>query len=190
MNTLPILTLLFTLLFTSIQGADVEFHWHVAREIPADDEAELKTLFIDTFLANYRSNGAYLDQSDEEIQASLFSDFDKIISPNLHSNKPQTLLLVKTENKLIGYTLFEMLDPHTVYVAELGITPAFWRKGLGKKMTFAVQEKNPHLQKIVLLTEKINLSAQRFYEALGFQPSTYTHEGYSPDRFCAYELTL
>jgi len=176
--------------FITKQGATISLHWHLARAIPASDEAQMKEVFVDAFCAAYRASGAYTNQTDQQIQDSLAEDFDKILHPNLHSEKPQIFLAAKSDRRMVGYSLFEMLDARTAYIAELAITPLFWNQGLGKKLTFAIVELNPGIEKIVLVTERINKVSQAFYERMGFRSSEYEHEGYPKERFCAYEIDV
>jgi len=150
----------------------------------------MKEVFVDAFCAAYRASNAHTDKTDSEIQDYLAGDFDKILHPNLHSEKPQIFLAAKASGKMAGYSLFEMLDARTAYIAELAIAPLFWNQGLGKKLTFAIVELNPGIEKIVLVTERINKVSQAFYERIGFRSSEYEHEGYPRERFCAYEIDV
>ncbi len=63
-----------------------------------------------------------------------------------------------------------------------------FQQGLGKKLIFSVFEKDPTIQQILLVTERANIPAQSFYEALGFTHSSFEHPDY-PKGFMSYEYT-
>ena len=168
----------------------MELFWHVAHSVPSTDEEQIKALFVRSFLATYRASNAYTDKSDEAVQENLANDFERTVRTNLHREKQQLLVAAKKEGKVVGFALFEPLENDTVYLAELAVSPECWGQGLGRKLTFAILEKKPTTRKIVFVTEHINKWAHAFYEALGFQPSDYTHEGYSPTHFRGYEKNL
>ncbi len=176
--------------FLTKHGTPLTLHWHPANAISASDEAQMKDVFVASFLAAYRISDAYSARTDESIRDFLADDFDKILHPNLHSPKKQLFVSAKASGKMVGYSLFETIDDRTAYIAELAISPPFWNQGIGKKLTFAVLDKLPEIEKIVLVTERINKVSQAFYERLGFASSDYTHEGYPPEKFCAYELDV
>jgi ribosomal protein S18 acetylase RimI-like enzyme len=90
----------------------------------------------------------------------------------------------------VGYAVFEKIDAETIYIAELALMPEIWRQGLGRKMTFAILDKEPTARRIVLVTERINILSQRFYTSLGFKPSSYRHDGYADEAYCSFEKTI
>ena len=156
-----------------------------------EDESEMKGLFIRAFLAMYRASQAHQNFLDEEIRERLaVEDFDNVILPDLRKDKSQLYLTAKLKNQLVGYALFQLLDEKTVFLVEMAVAPEYWGNGLGTKMTFSILEQWRSLTKMVLLTEKYNKIAQRFYESKGFRPSPFCKEGFSSERFRAYEIVF
>lgn len=165
----------------------ITFHHCSAEQTSLTDQNQVKELFVEAFATSYHLSGAYTELSDSALRTHLQNDFEKTLRPMFHSQPPKLFLAAKHKDRLVGYTLFETISDDTIYVAELAIRREFWRQGLGKKMTLFLADTNPKIRKVVVLTERINLQAQAFYESIGFQPSAYMHEGYSPDQFRAYE---
>jgi len=176
--------------FITKRGETITLEQCQSYEVSADDQNQVKDIFVESFSKCYRLSNAHFNLSDFDLQQYLASDFEKIIRPSLYKQPSKVFLGAKKGDRLVGYALFENISNDTVYVAELSIASDFWRQGLGQKMTLYYPENNPLIKRIVLLTEKINLQAQKFYESIGFEHSDYTHEGYSPDLFCAYEKRI
>jgi ribosomal protein S18 acetylase RimI-like enzyme len=169
-------------------GEAVQFQECSSEETALSDQEQMKELFAESFAKGFHLSGAYLDLSEPALVDYLREDFEVTLRPMLYEKK--LFLGAKVGERLVGYALFEQIAEDTIYVAELGIASDYWGQGLGTKMTLFYADKNPHIKKVVLLTEKINLMAQKFYEEIGFQHSSYMHEGYSAERFCAYEKTV
>jgi ribosomal protein S18 acetylase RimI-like enzyme len=173
--------------FVTKSGKPIELQEGSSKEISVDDQRQVKQLFVEAFAKSYRLSGAHFALSDLALQRCLESDFDRSMLPLFSTMPPKTYLAARAGDRLVGYAFFEELAEDTVYVAELGIASDFWRQGLGRKMTLYYAEHHPAVKKIVLLTERINLQAQKFYESIGFESSNSTREGYPPDRFLVYE---
>ena len=177
-------------LFITNRGMAVRLEQHSSQETSLADQEQMKALFVESFAKCYRVSGAYTNLSDQEMQEFLESDFEKTLRPLLYPPPARVFLGAKVGERLVGYALFEQLSEDTIYVAESAVAPDFWGQGLGRKLTLYLAENNPLVRKVVLLTERINKVSQRFYEMTGFQPSSYMHEGYSVERFCAYEKVI
>ncbi len=173
--------------FTSTKGNIFHLNWEDPTQLSSSDLEEMRTLSTSTFLKSYRLSHTRDDQSDADLEFFLADYFDHSIQPKLKNDKELIFLSAKLEDKWVGFAMFERIDAETIYMAELAISEDFWRQGLGRRMTYSIIEKDPAIQKIVLLTEWKNLPAQKFYESIGFTPVDYTHTGYSPDDYRAYE---
>jgi ribosomal protein S18 acetylase RimI-like enzyme len=138
--------------------------------------SQIKELF-DVFLS------AFLAQ-DRLTSESLTTYFHEKIIPRIKREDPLVVLL--NQDKIIGFALFEKWGKSAYYLAEMAILPAYQRKGLGKKLTFSVFDKDPFIQKILLVTEIANTWAQAFYESIGFKRSCFVHPDYPID-FIGYE---
>ena len=148
----------------------------------------MKKMFVRTFLLTYRLSHAFDDLTDIEIEDSLSTYFQEFICSKLQNNNSQLGIFAKQDEKLVGFALFEKITQEEMYVREHAIDPDYWQEGVGKKLTLSILDKEPTCKKIFLLTERVNKRAQAFYESIGFQPSCYTHEGYSSKKFLAYEI--
>jgi N-acetylglutamate synthase-like GNAT family acetyltransferase len=158
--------------------------WHDPKTLTVADHEQIKQLFTFSFLKTYRLSEAY----SEQIVDSLIEDFNTMIIPHFYQESPLFLLGATIENNWIGYALFEKIAEHTMYLAEMAISPDYWNLGLGRKMTFSIFNLQPSIEKLVVLTEWINTRTHLFYEAIGFQPSSYSHPGYDSKKFRAYEF--
>lgn len=176
--------------FTSAKGNIFNLNWEDPTQISSPDLEQMRKFFISTFLKSYRLSHTRDDQSDANLEFFLADYFDHSIQPKVKNDKELFFLSAKLEDKWVGFALFERVDAETIYMGELAISEDFWRQGLGRRMTYSIIEKDPAVHKIVLLTEWKNLQAQKFYESIGFKPVDYTHTGYSPDDYRAYELVL
>jgi ribosomal protein S18 acetylase RimI-like enzyme len=186
---LLILSLLFgnTTYGAGMDEISFKLAWEDPKRIDSRDLEQMRELFIPSFLKTYRLSHTLDNKADDAIEAFLADYFNNTIQPNLQK-KPQLFFLsAKWANRWAGFAIFEKIDHETMYIAELALSPDFWRRGLGTQMTYSILEKEPSTRKIVLLTEWVNLGAQKFYESIGFIPSSYTHPGYSPEEFRAYE---
>ena len=118
------------------------------------------------------------------------SDYIEDLSKNLE--QPDCSLQIVTARKgeiPVGFAIFEMKTyPTSVYLSELIVDPNFQRMGIGKNLVFSVLRRLPELEKIVLVTRKVNFQANAFYPAIGFTSSNYTHVGYDPEVYGSFEF--
>ena len=169
-------------------ASQVQLTWEQPETVHEEAIDDLRQMMIRSFLTGYRSYNAYEDRTDEYLCDYLAGYFDSFIVPRL--KEPGLLLFARNNNRIIGFALFEKMAEDEIYVAELAIDPDFSKQGLGRRLMGAILEREPSTKRITLLTQWRNKGAQGFYEALGYQPSNFTHEGYSPDEYRAYELIV
>lgn len=127
---------------------------------------------------------AFLDQGRSSLE-HLKDYFHTKIIPRLKSG--QLLLLAFHQEEMVGFILFEKWEAFSYYIAEMAIAPKAQRQGLGKKLMFAIFEKDPAIHTLFLVTETSNRDAQAFYQKIGFLPSTFQHPDY-PKNFIGYEF--
>ncbi len=114
----------------------------------------------------------------------LLTYFHEKIVPRLQ--KDHLIHLAFDEEQMAGFAVFEKWEENIYYLAEMAVHPHYQNQGVGKKLVFSLFEKDPQAQKIVLMTETANVSTHKFYEHIGFQPSSFQHPDY-PEGFIAYE---
>ncbi len=134
---------------------------------------QLFDVFLSSFLPQDRFN-------TEE----LSDYFNKKIVPRLE--KGQLIYVALNKEQIVGFVIFEKWEGKSYYLAEMAILPKYQRQGLGKKLVFSILSKDPSADKILLITEIANKSAQCFYEKIGFKHSSFQHPDY-PENFTGYE---
>ena len=100
---------------------------------------ELFHVFLSAFLAQKRLTSE-----------SLTTYFHEKIT--LRIKKEDPLLVLLNQGKIIGFALFQKWKKDTYYLAEMAVLPTYQRKDLGKKLIFSVFDKDPLIQKILLVT--------------------------------------
>lgn len=173
--------------YESADGKIFSLYWENAGNLSFKLKQEIKQLFIDSFLAQYRTVGITPHLTDSQIKTDLKGYFIKSVEPRFINNSKQYLLCASINKKVLGFIFWEDLGKNQVYIAELAIACQYWRHGLGKLLIGSIFNKKPNTQKIVVLTEIKNYGAINFYVAMGYKPSTYTRKGYSSKDFCSYE---
>lgn len=174
--------------YKSISGKTFALYWENPEKLNLISRQQMKRLFVDSFILQYRTNKAMLDFTDAQIKSDLAKYFVKAIKPRFINNNKQYLLCARARQKLLGFIFWEDLGENEAYVAELVVSPNYWRQGLGKVFMGSIFNKKPDAKKIILLTEHENYGAKKFYEALGYKSSAYKREGYGAEKFYAYEM--
>ncbi len=101
------------------------------------------------------------------------------------------LVTAKLDGKPAGYALFDLSHcPEFIYISEMAVDPAYQRKGIGRGLVFSVLKWFPKIEKIVLITRKVNTQARQFYSSLGFQSTDYMENGYDPELYIGYDYTI
>jgi len=100
-------------------------------------------------------------------------------------------VVAKNEEVVVGVILFEPTEQkNEVYIRELAVDPAMQRKGIGRQLMGAVQTTLPTTKKIVLTTNKANMSASNFYQKIGFVRCAQIHHGFNPERWIGFEKEI
>ncbi len=97
----------------------------------------------------------------------------------LNSPETGTLLVLREEGKIIGmvsllYTVSTYLGGRVALLEDMVVEPAERGKGHGGIIVQGAIEyaRKAGCRRITLLTDGHNIAARKFYEAVGFQPST------------------
>ncbi|MGI9214741.1 MAG: GNAT family N-acetyltransferase [Gammaproteobacteria bacterium] len=176
--------------YKSINGKTFKLYWEDPEKLNVAVKQQMKKLFIDSFVLQYRTNKVMTDLTDIQIKNDLENYFIKSIEPRFINNKKQYLLCARVKQRLFGFIFWEYLGDNQVYVAELVISPNYWRQGLGTMFMKSIFNKKPNTKKIILLTERENHGAKKFYEAIGYKSSIYKRKGYDKKKFYAYEMLV
>lgn len=131
----------------------------------------------DVFLAAFVPQG-------RETEENLNRYFHSKVMPRLE--KEELIRCAFDEGRIVGFAIFEKWEESTYYLAEMAVHPNYQNNGIGTQLVFSIFEKDPSATKIILMTEKRNLQAQVFYEAIGFHPSSFIHPDYPS--FMGYEF--
>lgn len=120
--------------------------------------------------ANYTILDAFLQMAFEEETAR----FDNILQNGQQADGEtiEFFYQVETASTVVGYASiqFEPSKCHC-YVHQLGVSSNHWGRGIGKKLVFALRESGicPGLQRVSVLTRRINQEGINFYKHMGFE---------------------
>ncbi len=135
----------------------------------------------------------YKDFSLEALQLeSLEGYLNKAFDEELRKLNEGSIYLVSAYlgDDVVGFATFHQEREGAACLRVMAVDPAYWKKGIGRTLTFSICDKLPDLNKLVLVTRRISRSARAFYEALGFKVSTYVFEGADPDLYVGYECRI
>lgn len=127
---------------------------------------------------------AFLPQGRND-EKTLTAYFNQKIIPRL-TNSP-LIIAALDRDQIVGFALFEKWENGEYYLAEMAVLPEYQRQGIGKKLTLSIFDKDPAAKKLVIVTDKDNVWARSFYEAIGFISSSFRHPDYPA--FVGYEYT-
>lgn len=89
------------------------------------------------------------------------------------------LFLIGVEGGKVIATVMGGYDGHRGWIYHLGIDPAYQRRGLGRQIMDAIEEKLKARDclKVNLMVMKTNHKAMKFYESIGFNEEDATEYG-------------
>lgn len=150
--------------------------------------------FIDTSEIEQQLHHVYMNAF-----STIYHDSWVEVKPLILRNFPMYLakfkqeqgwLLVAAEvnDVMAGWALFYINKNDKQAVLEiLCIDPAYWRQGLGKKLTFAVRDYYADVTKISLVTSRFNTVSPLFYQSLGFKKVDCMLPEYTVDQVQGFE---
>lgn len=92
---------------------------------------------------------------------------------SLHFWNPKTFLVAVKKGEIVGY-IIAATQTDVGLIISIAVMPSEKRKGIGKRLLTAIMYilKDIGMNSVRLEVRRSNITAQRFYEALGFE---YTH---------------
>lgn len=170
--------------FVDVDGEKITFDWVK----PNSSLVEEEKVFIKSFTEAYK-NLSLSDLGVEDKSLFLkdaFSDVRKDFS------EERTLLLTAAKNgKVIGFVSFKPTEKATqMYIGQLAVDPAYWRKGIGKELVFGISHLQPELTKLVAIGRRKNGIGRNFFLKIGFTECAYMHPGYNPEKYVGYEYSI
>lgn len=139
---------------------------------------EVNNLWCDSFYNAYKD--LPFDQVDDDIKDGskeslidyLQRRFDKYQLIALKDS--YSLALAYKDGKLVGYTLYHMLQPQSIiHIDHFAVDSNCQGQGIGKILLESTIKSMPGAIAVVLTTRILNKKAQLFYEKQGFYELTY-----------------
>jgi ribosomal protein S18 acetylase RimI-like enzyme len=162
--------------------------------LPLDTLKEEKIIFIKAFTESYTRNpiimGDIKNLKKMDLKTFLQSAFEDEENDFTNKKEKTIFLSAKTlEGKTIGYASFDK-GAETIYIRQLAVDPAFWKKGVGACLVFAIFKLWEKPSRLQLVTRRANTKALTFYQNLGFTYSNFAHQGLDPKLYCGMDRTL
>ncbi|MHA1984790.1 MAG: GNAT family N-acetyltransferase [Candidatus Hodarchaeales archaeon] len=128
-----------------------------------------------------------VETNKEELDSQIFPEFTNIISAEkmikdfisnkygIFENKYSSL--IAKDGILIGYCFITIIDKTSGFILDIGITPKFRGKGLGKYLItnslLNLLKINPDVNQVELAVTLLNKPAINLYQKLGFKFNRY-----------------
>ncbi len=150
---------------------------------------ESKNVFLDAFVKCYGQVPLdVLRKSSREEMVQWLDDTFEEIYVDYKNSKNNLWLSAKADDKIVGFLVIDMAKyPEEIYLAQLAIDPAYQGQGIASSMIRSLFDQFSECIRFVVITRYANEEAKGLYDALGFAPSSYMHEGYSRELFIGFE---
>lgn len=150
---------------------------------------ESKKVFLDAFVKCYGQVPLdVLRKSSREEMVQWLDDAFEGIYVDYKNSKNNLWLSAKADDKVVGFLVIDMTKyPEEIYLAQLAIDPAYQGQGIASSMIRSLFDQFSECVRFVVITRYANEEAKGLYNALGFAPSSYMHEGYSRELFIGFE---
>jgi len=150
---------------------------------------ESKKVFLDAFVKCYGQVPLdVLRKSSREEMVQWLDDAFEGIYVDYKNPKNNLWLSAKADDKVVGFLIIDMAKyPEEIYLAQLAIDPAYQGQGIASSMIRSLFDQFLECVRFVVITRYANEEAKGLYNALGFAPSSYMHEGYSRELFIGFE---
>jgi ribosomal protein S18 acetylase RimI-like enzyme len=151
--------------------------------------SDTKNVFLNAFVKYYSQIPLeVLRQPSREAMIQWLDDaFDEMYA-DYKNSKSRLWLSAKKNDKIVGFLVIDLAKyPDEMYFAQLAIDPPYQRQGIASTMIRSLFDQFPQCGKFVVITRCANQEAKSFYKALDFTPSSYMHEGYSPELYSGFE---
>ncbi len=150
---------------------------------------ESRNAYLDAFIKCYSQ--VPLDVlrtlSREEMVDWLDKSFEETYA-DYKGSKSKLWLSAKVDGRIIGFLVIDIEKyPEEIYLSQLAIIPAYQRQGIASSMVHSLFDQFVQCKRLVVITRFANEEAIGLYNALGFKPSSYIHEGYSKELYTGFE---
>jgi ribosomal protein S18 acetylase RimI-like enzyme len=145
-----------------------------------------KKIATRAFTKCYEGSLKALNLPSKEALVKWLDLWDKSFERFKQSN--ELWLSAKDNDMQVGFLIIDAeKDPEEIYLSELAIDPEYQGRGIASTMIRSIFSQFPECKRFLVITRKINKEAIGLYNALGFVPSTYMHEGFSREFFTGFE---
>ncbi|MBS0584846.1 MAG: GNAT family N-acetyltransferase [Verrucomicrobia bacterium] len=150
-----------------------------------------KRVFCDAFVKCYDQVPLdVLRKSSREEMVEWLDDAFEEIYADYKKSKNSLWLSAKVGDKVAGCLIIDIAKyPEEIYLAELAVDPVYQRQGIASSMIRRVFDQFSECGRFVVITRCANEEAKGLYNALGFAPSSYMHEGYSRELYTGFEYS-
>lgn len=150
---------------------------------------ESKKVFLDAFVKCYGQVPLdVLKKPSREAMVQWLDDTFEEIYIDHKSSKSSLWLSAKANDKVVGFLVIDIAKyPEEIYLAQLAIDPTYQGRGIASSMIRSLFDQFSECGRFVVITRYANKEAKGLYNALGFAPSSYMHEGYSREFFTGFE---
>ena len=95
-------------------------------------------------------------------------------------------------NKVVGFIGFDTDNKKkSAYIRQLAVDPKYQNLGVGRKLVFALlSHAKLDIDHLEMVTRRANSGALDFYRKLGFNESSFQHEGLDPKVYSGFEWHL
>ena len=150
---------------------------------------ESKKVFCDAFVKCYGQVPLdVLRKSSREEMVQWLDDAFEETYVDYKNSKTSMWLSAKVNDKVVGCLIIDIAKyPEEIYLAQLAIDPAYQGRGIASSMIRSLFDQFSECGRFVVITRCANEEAKGLYNALGFVPSSYMHEGYSKELYTGFE---
>ncbi len=145
-------------------------------------ESALKEVFLSSFETVYK------DEWTDQFKEYALQVFSRYIE-RFKTTDDMILVMASNESSVAGWALFDYHDQKAI-LELICVEPAFWRKGVGRKLVFSIRELLPDINHIAVVTRKANAISPHFYKSLGFKKTEFMLAEYEGQQMQGFEWLL
>eukprot|EP00999_Lentomonas_sp_LEN2_P000657 NODE_1653_length_780_cov_166.078101_g1604_i0.p1 GENE.NODE_1653_length_780_cov_166.078101_g1604_i0~~NODE_1653_length_780_cov_166.078101_g1604_i0.p1 ORF type:complete len:216 (+),score=46.86 NODE_1653_length_780_cov_166.078101_g1604_i0:83-730(+) len=146
----------------------------------------------DCFVLSFSKAYAHLSKEQLKLKGTLeeflreaFAD-EKERFAKLGSMKNEYFLSARrhVDGQVVGFVSIGVNDGNA-YLHQMAVHPDFQGRHIGKRLVFAILDKDPSVDRITILARRTNLEAVKFYSKLGFEEVEFEkqHADLSPELY-------
>lgn len=149
---------------SDLSAQKIEYTWEGTQDLET-----IHSLFLESFIENYNRLGLKeKDLGTNDIRKVLNDYWNEEVG----SIKGQDVrwMVAKKGSEIVGYASFNLKNaPEEVYIQLLCVKPHMQYHGIGKTLLNAIFSIVEKIDKMSLITRRVNTSAIAFYKRLGFE---------------------